>query len=79
MRRSSITSKVALVALVTSMYCSGIGNDSSLGTYSLTLPAISLEMVVKTCLILLEDFLVLLLGLGYPRSMFSELDLVQIT
>ena len=36
-RRSSITSKVVLVALVTSMYCSGIGNDSSLGTYSLTL------------------------------------------
>ena len=34
---SSITSKVALVALVTSMYRSGIGNDASLGTYSLTL------------------------------------------
>ena len=34
---SSITSKDGLVALVTSMYFSGIGNDSSLGTYSLTL------------------------------------------
>ena len=34
MRRSSITSKVVLIALVTSMYRSGIGNDSSLGTYS---------------------------------------------
>ena len=37
MRRSSITSHVVLVALVTSMYRSGIRNDSSLGTYSLTL------------------------------------------
>ena len=36
MRRSS-TSKVVLVALVTSMYRGGIGNDSSLRTYSSTL------------------------------------------
>ena len=33
-RRSRITSKVILVALVTSMYRGGIGNDSSLGEYS---------------------------------------------
>ena len=32
-----ITSKVVLVALVTSMYRGGVGNDSSLGTCSLTL------------------------------------------
>ena len=37
MRRSSITSKLVPVALVTTTYRSGIGNDSSLGTYSLTL------------------------------------------
>ena len=30
---SSNTSKIVLVALVTSMYRSGIGNDSSLGTW----------------------------------------------
>ena len=34
---SSITSKDVFVVLVTSMYFSGIGNDASLGTYSLTL------------------------------------------
>ena len=34
---SSITSSDVLVALVTSIYFSGIGNDASLGTYSLTL------------------------------------------
>ena len=32
---SSITSKDVFLALVTSMYFSGIGNDASLGTYSL--------------------------------------------
>ena len=40
----------------------------------------SFEVVkVKTLLILLEDFLVLLLGLGGPRFwwMFSEADLLQ--
>ena len=38
-----------------------------------------LEVVVKTRLVLLEDFLVLLLGLGDPglRWMFSEPDLLQ--
>ena len=35
--RSSITSKFVLVALVTSMNRSGIGNDSVLATYNLTL------------------------------------------
>ena len=40
----------------------------------------SLEVVLKkTRLILLEDFLVLLLGLGCPglRRVFSEPDLIQ--
>ena len=102
-RRSSITSKVVLVALVTSMYRSGIWNDSSLGTYSLLAVqrddgkcsclkwtknhfllhhhhAMSFEKVVKTRLILLEDVLVLLLGLGGPRLrwMSSEPGLLQI-
>ena len=80
------------------MYFSGMGNDSSLDTYRLTLgqrddskcsslkwtknqfllhhhPAMSLEVgLKKTRLILPEDFLVLLLGLGDPglRWMFSE-------
>ena len=36
MRRSSITSKVVLVALVTSMYRGGIWSDSAFGTHSLT-------------------------------------------
>ena len=42
--------------------------------------AMSLEVVVKTRLILLEDLLVVLLGLGCPglRWMFSELDLLQL-
>ena len=40
----------------------------------------SLEVMVKTRLILLEDFLVLLLGQGCLglRWMFSEPDLLQI-
>ena len=39
----------------------------------------SLEMVVKTCLILPEDFVLLLLGLGGPglRGMFSEPNHLQ--
>ena len=43
-------------------------------------PAMSLEKVLKTRLIFLEDFLVLLLGLGGPglRWIFSETDLLQI-
>ena len=37
MQRSCLTSKFVCVVLETSMYFSGIGNDSSLGVYSLTL------------------------------------------
>ena len=37
MRLSCITSKFVLVVLETSMYFSGIGNDSSLGEWNLTL------------------------------------------
>ena len=100
---SNITSKDVSVVLVTSTYFSGIGNDSSLGTYSLTLgstwwrwiqsPELDQKLflaspsyheeswkgVKNIRLILPEDVLVLLLGLGDPGLgwMFSDPDLLQ--
>ena len=76
---SDITSRDASVVLVTSMYFSGTGNDSSLGTHSFTLRLsinhfwlhhhTMMSLVVglkKTRLILLQDYLVLLFGQADP-------------